>query len=86
MILQAVESPSKSGRFTVEDREGSSLGCAADERTVGYAGIRDDAGDERGCVALPDGVLVMAIEPGQQSSLDDILGPAERVIDSLDTR
>ena len=37
-------------------------------------------------IDLPDGVLVIVIEPGQQSSLDDILGPAERVIDTLDTR
>ncbi len=37
-------------------------------------------------VDLPDGVLVIVIEPGEQSSLDDFLGLAEDVIDSLDTR
>ena len=37
-------------------------------------------------VDLPDGLLVIVIERGKTSSLDDIRGPAERVIGSLDTR
>ena len=37
-------------------------------------------------IDLPDGVLVIAIEPRGQWRLDDILGPAGRVLDSLGTR
>ena len=37
-------------------------------------------------IDLPDGVLVIAIEPRGQWRLDDILDPAGRVLDSLGTR
>ena len=37
-------------------------------------------------IDLPDGVLVIAIEPRGQWRLDDILGPAGRLLDSLGTR